>query len=143
VSKPAIFFAVDTHGVFGPLDMDKLLAFGYISKYSRTEINRMRVATVFELGQAIRGMRLDRGWTQTELARRVGTTQSWISEIERGKPTAEIGLVLRTLRVLQVHLEICTETEKRAKQVSKTSEAILKAAGLDGVDIDRIVDEYQ
>jgi len=49
--------------------------------------------------------RRHRGLTQTELARAIGATQAWVSEVEQGKDTAQIGKILRTLSYLGVRLE--------------------------------------
>lgn len=43
---------------------------------------------------------------QATLAERVGVSRWWINEIERGKPRAELGLVLQTLTVLGVALSV-------------------------------------
>lgn len=40
------------------------------------------------LGTLIRGRRLDRGLSQSDLADLVGVSRKWIGDIERGKPTA-------------------------------------------------------
>jgi y4mF family transcriptional regulator len=37
---------------------------------------------------------------QADLARRVGVSRQWIVAMEQGKPSVEIGLVLRTLETL-------------------------------------------
>src|ERR671911_112782 len=44
----------------------------------------MEAVTQQELGQRIAGARRDRGWTQAELAARVGLTQTAVSRIETG-----------------------------------------------------------
>jgi HTH-type transcriptional regulator/antitoxin HipB len=62
----------------------------------------MRVRTPQEIGLTIRDRRLERGMDQSELARRVGVSRQWLVEIEKGKPRAEIGLVLRALRALDL-----------------------------------------
>jgi y4mF family transcriptional regulator len=66
----------------------------------------MLVSNPKDIGMLIRAKRSERSWTQGELARHVGTTQRWISEIENGKATAEIGMVLRTLSMLGIRLEV-------------------------------------
>src|SRR5271165_3415195 len=58
-----------------------------------------------EVGKIIMAARRHRGLTQTELARAIGATQAWVSEVEQGKDTAQIGKILRTLGYLGVRLE--------------------------------------
>jgi len=65
----------------------------------------MRAHTAAEVGKIILAARRHRGLTQTELARAIGATQAWISEVEQGKDTAQIGKILRTLSYLGVRLE--------------------------------------
>jgi y4mF family transcriptional regulator len=59
-----------------------------------------------EVGRIVVTARRHRGLTQTQLARAVGVTQNWISEIENGKDTAQIGRILRVLSFLKVRLEV-------------------------------------
>jgi len=64
----------------------------------------MWARNTIEIGKIIRAARMTRHVSQTELARLLGTTQAWISEVEKGKDTAQIGLVLRVLAQLNVRL---------------------------------------
>ena len=57
-----------------------------------------------ELGHYIRQERKARLLNQTELAARVGCSQRFISELERGKSTAELGLTLRVLDALGIEV---------------------------------------
>ena len=66
----------------------------------------MQVRAPSDLGQAIRQRRKQLGLDQRSLAERVGVSRQWIVEIEKGKPRAELGLVLRTLKALELQLEI-------------------------------------
>ncbi len=66
----------------------------------------MRITRIRDIGRLIRARRQELRWSQTELAQRAGTTRRWISEIENGKATAEIGLVLATLRTLDIELRL-------------------------------------
>jgi y4mF family transcriptional regulator len=59
-----------------------------------------------EIGRIVATARRHRGLTQAQLARAVGAAQDWISEIERGKDTAQIGKILRVLSFLGVRLEV-------------------------------------
>jgi len=66
----------------------------------------MRLRTPTEIGALLRQRRRDLGLSQLELAQRVGVSRQWIVDVERGKPRAELGLVLRALEVLDVRLRI-------------------------------------
>ncbi len=77
----------------------------------------MPIRTVEELGAAIRHRRRQLNWDQQSLAERVGVSRQWIVEIEGGKPRAEIGLLLRTLRILDLQLEISSEPESMVTRV--------------------------
>lgn len=48
--------------------------------------------------------RKDRGMSQRALAERCGVSQRFLSELERGKPTAEVGKALQVLSFLGVKL---------------------------------------
>jgi transcriptional regulator with XRE-family HTH domain len=43
---------------------------------------------------------------QAALAKKAGTSRKWLVEVERGKPGAEIGLILRTLKSLEISIEV-------------------------------------
>jgi len=45
------------------------------------------------------------GLNQTSLAERSHTSRKWVVDVEKGKPRAAIGLILRTLQVLGISLE--------------------------------------
>ena len=93
----------------------------------------MRVRTATDLGAFIRERRVKLGMDQSDLAEKAGTSRKWIVEVEQGKPRAEIGLVLRTLKALGVSLEIAVE---RTQKVSPTSEP-------GNVDINNILDSLK
>lgn len=85
-----------------------------------------------EIGRIVATARRHRRLTQTQLARALGVTQNWISEIERGKDSAQIGKILRALSFLGVRLEVgeapWTDTGKGALTKSPLSD-ILAAHG--------------
>ncbi len=62
----------------------------------------MRARTPLDIGLAIRERRRELGLNQSELAAKVGVSRQWVVAVERGKPRAELGLVLRVLNVLGV-----------------------------------------
>lgn len=59
-----------------------------------------------EIGRLIRQARKAAGLSQAELAARTGLRQTWISQVENDKPTAEIGLVFRVLNALGITLAV-------------------------------------
>lgn len=70
-----------------------------------------------ELGLVIRERRRQLGLDQRALAERVGVSRQWIVQVERGKPRAEIGLLLQTLRALGLSLQLAA-SERSARSVS-------------------------
>lgn len=65
----------------------------------------MWAQSAIEVGRIIAAARRHRKLTQGELARAIGASQAWVSEVERGKDNAQIGKVLRTLAYLGVKLQ--------------------------------------
>jgi HTH-type transcriptional regulator/antitoxin HipB len=65
----------------------------------------MRIASARDLGLYIADRRRDVGMTQSDLASAAQVSRRWLSELERGKPTAALGLALRTLHALGLVLE--------------------------------------
>ena len=70
----------------------------------------MKLRSVEELGEAIRTRRKELHYTQAFLAEFTGFSVSFISDVERGKATAEIGKTLQLLMILGLDLSV----ERRA-----------------------------
>ena len=70
----------------------------------------MKIRSVEELGEAIRTRRKELHYTQAFLAEFTGFSVSIISDVERGKATAEIGKTLQLLMILGLDLSV----ERRA-----------------------------
>jgi HTH-type transcriptional regulator/antitoxin HipB len=66
----------------------------------------MRIRTATDLGAFIRERRTRLGMDQISLAKKAGTSRKWLVEVERGKPGAEIGLILRTLKSLEISVDL-------------------------------------
>ena len=66
----------------------------------------MRIRTATDLGAFIRERRTKLGMDQISLAKRAGTSRKWLVEVEQGKPRAEIGLILRTLKSLEISIDV-------------------------------------
>lgn len=70
----------------------------------------MRITDSKTLGEAIRKRRKELQYTQAYLSEFTGFSMSFISDLERGKPTAEIEKALKIIQILGMDLFI----EKRA-----------------------------
>ena len=77
--------------------------------------DNMIVRTPGDLGALIRDRRIKLGLDQASLAQRVGVSRKWLVEAEKGKPRAAVGLVLRTLRVLDVSLEVLEVSSRNTR----------------------------
>lgn len=73
----------------------------------------MIIRTPRDIGLLIKEGRARSGLSQAALAEKINSTQTWISWIENGKPTAEIGLVLQTLGVLGVTMDFQLPSDDR------------------------------
>jgi HTH-type transcriptional regulator / antitoxin HipB len=94
----------------------------------------MRIRTPTDLGAIIRDSRMKLGLDQKSLADRIAVSRQWIVEVEKGKPRAEIGLVLRAINALGIALDARPATAPPAKDsLSRSADAL--------VDIDSIVAE--
>jgi HTH-type transcriptional regulator / antitoxin HipB len=87
----------------------------------------MTIRTPADLGALIRNTRKKLRLDQSTLAKKIGVSRLWLVEIEKGKPRAEIGLVLRTLDALRITLTATTSEQRPPKRPQST------------VDIDEIV----
>ena len=66
----------------------------------------MQVFTAFDIGTVIRMRRRELGLAQVELADRVGVGITYVSNLENGKETAEIGKALHILSMLGMNLYV-------------------------------------
>lgn len=60
----------------------------------------MNIATSKELGEAVRAQRKKLGITQRDLAMTCGTGLRFIVDLEKGKPTCQVGKTLLVLQTL-------------------------------------------
>lgn len=88
----------------------------------------MQIRTAKEIGTYIRDQRKRQKLDQATLASMVGVNRRWVTEVERGKPRAEIELVLKALEALDLRLSV-----DRQDLPSPAAEA------LENVDINEIV----
>jgi HTH-type transcriptional regulator/antitoxin HipB len=64
------------------------------------------IRNAIDIGLVIRERRQKLGLDQEVLARRVKVSRQWIVEVEKGRPRAEVGLVLRTIDALGLTISI-------------------------------------
>lgn len=92
----------------------------------------MWAQSAVEVGRIIAAARRHRKLTQGELARAIGASQAWVSEVERGKDNAQIGKILRTLAYLGVKLQTAVtpwmeKPSKAASTLSVSLESVLES----------------
>ncbi|WP_308209063.1 helix-turn-helix domain-containing protein [Actinoallomurus purpureus] len=64
----------------------------------------------YELGCSVRALREDKGWSQTELARRTGMTQSAVARFESGGTVPTLPVLERLAHALGVELVVQLRT---------------------------------
>ncbi len=60
--------------------------------------------TPADIGALIKDRRRALGLDQADLADRIGVSRLWVNQVERGKPGASLGLILRALAAVGVEL---------------------------------------
>lgn len=68
------------------------------------------IVSVQELGKIIRKERKRQGYTQSEMADLCGVGLTFVSHLENGKPTAELGKALHILQMLGFDLVVKPRT---------------------------------
>lgn len=89
----------------------------------------MLVNSINDLAAVVRGRRLRAGLSQEQVAASTGVSRQWVGELERGKPTAELGLVLGLLDALELNIEL----DARESEGHPTA----------SVDLDGVLDQYR
>ena len=69
----------------------------------------MRIANPYHLGPLVSRRRRDLGMTQADVCAAAQVSRRWLSGLEGGKVTAEVGLVFRVLAVLKLTVDIAPE----------------------------------
>jgi HTH-type transcriptional regulator/antitoxin HipB len=84
----------------------------------------MNVRAAKDLGALIRDRRNELGLTQQDLADKTGVSRVWVVALEKGKPSAQLELVLRTLRQLGMVLSV---------------DSAISASSSQGIDLGEII----
>jgi y4mF family transcriptional regulator len=66
----------------------------------------MRIDKPADLGWAIRDRRRALGFTQADLAAAAGVSRRWILDLEAGRTTGQLSLILRVLAELDLVLDV-------------------------------------
>lgn len=66
----------------------------------------MKITSTMDFGRTIRNKRKKLGYTQAQLSEYTGFSTSFISDLENGKETAELGKALFLLQLLGLDLVI-------------------------------------
>ena len=93
----------------------------------------MLIRNPSDLGAFIRDRRLQLGLDQAELAEKAGTSRKWLIEVEQGKPRAEIGLILRTLKSLRISLDLRADEAEETPPPKPAAAASLQIPDIDSV----------
>ena len=80
-----------------------------------------------ELGHLVRDYRSRNRLTQADLAARVGVSRKWIIDLEGGKRTADLSLVLRTLNALGIELDARDRSARLAAKPSDIDAIVERA----------------
>ena len=66
----------------------------------------MRLRTIADIATTIRARRIDVGLSQSSLAAIAGVSRKWLVDLEAGKASVEVGLLLRVLDALDMSLAV-------------------------------------
>ena len=76
----------------------------------------MKIINCNTLGKSIRTRRKELGYTQTDIAEATGLSASFISNVETGKETAEIGKILFLINTLGMDMSVEIRGSKASRQ---------------------------
>lgn len=78
----------------------------------------MEIRRPAELGAVIMTVRRARGLSQDDLAERLGVSRVWIGQVERGKASPRLDMILRALNELEITLSVATGESRPPQQPS-------------------------
>ena len=71
-----------------------------------TTMQKIQIRSAADLGQAIRRQRKAQALRQQDLADQIGASHVFLRQVEHGKPTVQLGRVLRLLEELGIELYV-------------------------------------
>ena len=81
----------------------------------------MRARTATDVGLLIRDQRRKQKLRQADLAKRLSVSRQWLIAAEQGNAGAELGLVLKALAALGLHMDIRSQSEASHQGASRRS----------------------
>ena len=74
------------------------------------------VRTIKEIGLLAREKRRELGWTQQDLAEKIGSQKKWVVEFEAGKPTIGAGRMMLAINILGLELSLGNAPDPKKNQ---------------------------
>ncbi len=90
------------------------------------------VRTPSDIGNIVRARRKRLGWDQARLANEIGVSRQWVVDIEKGKPRAELQLILRALQALGLELML-SQGDAQVPQASAPERGTVTPIDLDAI----------
>ena len=87
----------------------------------------MLIGHTFDVAMAIRARRRQLKLRQIEVAKAAKVGREWLVELEHGKPTVELGLVMQTLETLGLEIDLRATEAPPDWTVPLTAAAVARA----------------
>jgi y4mF family transcriptional regulator len=100
----------------------------------------MKLTRPEDVGSLVRQRRLDLKLTQAQLAEKLDATQKYISRLEAGKPTVQLGGVLKVFRELGINLIVDLHENVPAEKPPAIEPNKRRRRREPRISIDRLVD---
>lgn len=88
-------------------------------KSPEAQVGYEAAATAFAIAEAVRSLREGRGWTQKELARRAGMTQSAVARLEAAGTVPTLPVLYRVAVALDADLTVDLQPRPASKAPSR------------------------
>ncbi|MCH2259047.1 MAG: helix-turn-helix domain-containing protein [Alteromonas sp.] len=89
----------------------------------------MRIKTPKDVGHYIASTRKALGWSQTDLATKIGKDQRFVSRLENDPTSVSFGTVLMVLNVLNINIDIDIDIDMTNQNTHKTDGTAAVAGG--------------
>ena len=103
----------------------------------------MKIRDSNDVGIVLRQAREACGWSQEELAHQIGASRHWVLAVEKGKASAEVGLVLKALAALHLQVDLLAAggraVQPPRRPVSRKKPMGRTALALELIDLDLVL----